>query len=164
MVEDRESLELSEVRVAAIAYQGRSRPMITEQPVNNHDDMRKVTESILRDAGMTIAESGGEVTFAGKEPVRKNVIKAGATTSCVLAANAVADAAIWKERTGEGQDIHVDLCKAWIDAIARSTVASPSVSAQGEVRPPKADPSLTARAHSVLGLPSPCRRAGRARR
>lgn len=60
--------------------------MITEQPVNNHDDKRKVTESILRDAGMTIADSGGEVTFAGKEPVRKNVIKAGATTSGVLAA------------------------------------------------------------------------------
>ena len=86
MVEDRESLELFGVRVAAIAYQGRSRPMITEQPVNNHDDKRKVTESILRDAGMTIADSGGEVTFAGKEPVRKNVIKAGATTSGVLAA------------------------------------------------------------------------------
>jgi crotonobetainyl-CoA:carnitine CoA-transferase CaiB-like acyl-CoA transferase len=27
----------------------------------------------------------------------------------------VADAAIWKERTGEGQDIHVDLRKAWIE-------------------------------------------------
>jgi crotonobetainyl-CoA:carnitine CoA-transferase CaiB-like acyl-CoA transferase len=89
--------------------------MITDQPVNNHDDMRKVTDNILRDAGMTIEDSGGAVTFAGKEPVRKTVIKAGATTACVLAANAVADAAIWKERTGEGQDIHVDLRKAWIE-------------------------------------------------
>ncbi|MDA9982408.1 carnitine dehydratase, partial [Gammaproteobacteria bacterium] len=89
--------------------------MITDQPVNNHDDMRKVTDNILRDAGMTISDSGGEVTFAGKEPVRKTVIKAGATTACVLAANAVADAAIWKERAGEGQDIHVDLRKAWIE-------------------------------------------------
>jgi crotonobetainyl-CoA:carnitine CoA-transferase CaiB-like acyl-CoA transferase len=64
---------------------------------------------------MTIEDSGGKVTFAGKEPIRKTVIKAGATVSCVLAANAVADAAVWKERTGEGQDIHVDLRKAWIE-------------------------------------------------
>jgi crotonobetainyl-CoA:carnitine CoA-transferase CaiB-like acyl-CoA transferase len=89
--------------------------MIIDQPVNNHDDMGKVTDNILRDAGMTIKDSGGKVTFAGKEPVRKTVMKAGASAACVLAANAVADAAIWKERTGEGQDIHVDLRKAWIE-------------------------------------------------
>ena len=38
--------------------------MITDQPVNNHDDMCKVTDNILRDAGMTIQDSGGKVTFA----------------------------------------------------------------------------------------------------
>jgi crotonobetainyl-CoA:carnitine CoA-transferase CaiB-like acyl-CoA transferase len=89
--------------------------MITDQPVNNHDDMRKVTDNILRDAGLTIEDGGGKVTFAGKEPVRKTVIKAGAAPAIILAANAVAEAAIWKERTGEGQDIHVDLRKAWIE-------------------------------------------------
>jgi crotonobetainyl-CoA:carnitine CoA-transferase CaiB-like acyl-CoA transferase len=89
--------------------------MITDQPVNNHDDLRKVTDNILRDAGLTIEDSGGKVTFAGKEPVRKTVMKAGAAPACILAANAVAEAAIWKERTGEGQDIHVDLRKAWIE-------------------------------------------------
>ena len=89
--------------------------MITNQPVETHDDMRKVTDNILRDAGMTIGDSGGKVTFAGKEPIRKTVIKAAATTSCVLAANAVADAAVWKARTGEDQDIHIDMRKAWIE-------------------------------------------------
>jgi crotonobetainyl-CoA:carnitine CoA-transferase CaiB-like acyl-CoA transferase len=89
--------------------------MITHQPVNNHDDMREVTDNVLRDAGLTIKDSGGKVTFAGKEPIRKTVMKAGASAAIILAANAVADAAIWKERTGEGQDIHVDLRKAWIE-------------------------------------------------
>jgi len=89
--------------------------MIMNQPVNNDDDLRKVTDNILRDAGMTIQDSGGKVTFAGKEPVRKTVMKAGAAPAAVLAANAVAEAAIWKERKGEGQDIHVDLRKAWIE-------------------------------------------------
>jgi hypothetical protein len=60
--------------------------VITHQPVENHDDMRKVTDNILRDAGLTIEDSGGEVTFAGKEPVRKTVMKAGASAAIVLAA------------------------------------------------------------------------------
>lgn len=42
-------------------------------------------------------------------------MKAGAAPAIILAANAVAEAAIWKERSGEGQDIHVDLRKAWIE-------------------------------------------------
>lgn len=89
--------------------------MIMDQPVNNHEDLKKVTDNILRDTGLTIKDSGGKVTFAGKEPVRKTVMKAGAAPAAILAANAVAEAAIWKERTGEGQDIHVDLRKAWIE-------------------------------------------------
>ena len=91
--------------------------MITDRLVDDHDDMRKVTDNVLRDAGLTIGDSGGEVTFAGKEPVRKTVIKAGATTACVLAANAVADAAIWKERTGEGQSIEVPMFETMVDAV-----------------------------------------------
>lgn len=89
--------------------------MITNQPVNNHDDMHKVTDDMLREIGLTIDDCGGKVTFAGAEPVRKTVLKAGAAPAIILAANAVAEAAIWKERTGEGQDIHVDLRKAWIE-------------------------------------------------
>jgi len=89
--------------------------MITDQQVDNHDDMKKVADNILREVGLTIEDSGGKVTFAGAEPVRKTVMKAGAAPAIILAANAVAEAAIWKERTGEGQDIHVDLRKAWIE-------------------------------------------------
>ena len=89
--------------------------MITHQPVNNHDDMRNVADNILREVGLSIGDSGGKVTFAGAEPVRKTTMKAGAAPAIILAANAVAEAAIWRERTGEGQDIHVDLRKAWIE-------------------------------------------------
>ena len=89
--------------------------MITDQPVTNHSDMHRVTDNMLREVGLTIRDGGGKVTFAGKEPVRKTVMKAGAAPAIILAANAVAEAAIWKERTGEGQDIHVDLRQAWIE-------------------------------------------------
>jgi len=99
--------------------------MIKNQPVENHDDLRKVTDNILREVGMEIGDSGGEVTFAGKDPVRKTVIKVGGATAAVLAANAVADAAIWKERTGEGQDVHVDLRKAWVEQSSWQVDAAP---------------------------------------
>ena len=105
--------------------------MKTRQTVENHDDMLKVTDNILRDAGLSIADSGGKITFAGQEPIRKTVIKAGATTACILAANAVADAAIWKARTGEGQDIHVDLRKAWIEQSPWQKDAAPYTTVNG---------------------------------
>jgi hypothetical protein len=43
--------------------------MITDQPVETQDDMHKVTDNILRDAGLSIEDSGGKVTFAGAEPL-----------------------------------------------------------------------------------------------
>ena len=89
--------------------------MITNQPVNNHNEMHAVTDKMLREVGLTIDDCGGKVSFAGAEPIRKTVMKAGAAPAIILAANAVAEAAIWNERTGEGQDIHVDLRKAWIE-------------------------------------------------
>ena len=89
--------------------------MILDQVVTTHDDMHKVADDMLREVGMGIGDCGGSVTFAGMEPVRKTVIKAGAAPAIILASNAVAEAAIWRERTGEGQDIHVDLRKAWIE-------------------------------------------------
>ena len=74
--------------------------MITDQPVDSNADMRDVADKMLREVGLTIKDGGGKVTFAGKEPVRKTVMKAGAAPAIILAANAVAEAAIWKERTG----------------------------------------------------------------
>ena len=105
--------------------------MIADQPVNNQDDMRNVTDSMLREIGLTVDDGGGKVTFAGAEPVRKTVIKAGAAPAIILAANAVAEAAIWKERTGEGQDIHVDLRKAWIEQSPWQIDAAPYTTING---------------------------------
>lgn len=95
------------------------------KPVETHDDLNNVTDNILREAGMGIGDSGGKVTFAGKDPVRKTVVKVAGATAAVLAANAVAEAAIWKERTGESQDIHVDLRKAWIEQSPWQVDAAP---------------------------------------
>ena len=58
--------------------------MIADQPVNNQDDMRNVTDSMLREIGLTVDDGGGKVTFAGAEPVRKTVIKADADGSTTI--------------------------------------------------------------------------------
>ena len=88
--------------------------MITDQPVNNHEDLLKVLDGMLAEAGLDRSDTGGEVTFAGMDPIRPTVLKVGSASAIVAAANAVAAANIWKMRSGEGQDIHVDLRKAYV--------------------------------------------------
>jgi crotonobetainyl-CoA:carnitine CoA-transferase CaiB-like acyl-CoA transferase len=105
--------------------------MILDQVVTTHDDMHKVADNMLREVGIEIGDCGGKVSFAGAEPVRKTVMKAGAAPAIILAANAVAEAAIWKERTGEGQDIHVDLRKAWIEQSPWQIDAAPYTTING---------------------------------
>lgn len=58
--------------------------MITSQPGDTHDDLRDVTDNILQEIGLSIKDSGGKVTFAGKDPVRKTVMKVGGATSAEL--------------------------------------------------------------------------------
>lgn len=87
--------------------------MKIDQTVENHDDLLKVIDNLLSDAGLNRADLKGEVTFAGLDPVRPTVLKVGAGGAAVGAANAIASALLYQEKTGQGQDIHVDLGKAW---------------------------------------------------
>jgi crotonobetainyl-CoA:carnitine CoA-transferase CaiB-like acyl-CoA transferase len=88
--------------------------MITHQPVNNHDDLLKVVDGLLEEAGLDRNDLGGKVTFAGMDPIRPTVMKVGSASAAVVTANAIASALIWKMRSGEDQDIHVDLRKAYV--------------------------------------------------
>ncbi len=53
-----------------------------------------------------------KVTYYGSDPITPNRLPYGAISAISLAANAILIAKLWKERTGEGQDIHVDVRKA----------------------------------------------------
>lgn len=104
--------------------------MFPYQPVNSHDDLLKVVDGLLLEAGMDRKELGGELTFAGADPIRPTHIKVGSAAAAVTAANAIASAIIWKRRTGESQDVHVDLRKAyvtqsaWQDTLATCTLVN----------------------------------------
>jgi crotonobetainyl-CoA:carnitine CoA-transferase CaiB-like acyl-CoA transferase len=104
--------------------------MLTYKNVENHDDLLQVTDTVLAEANLKRSDAGAQVTFAGMDPIRPTRIKVGCASAAVTAANAVASALIWKHRTGEEQNIHVDLRKAyttqspWQDVLAGYTLVN----------------------------------------
>jgi len=82
-------------------------------PATSSDfDLHQGVNQVLDDVGMTAADSGGRLTFYGKDPIIPSPIRFGTMAAISLAAKSVAVAALWKSRTGEGQDISVDVRKA----------------------------------------------------
>src|SRR5215468_2348081 len=75
-------------------------------------DLHGGVNDVLKDVGMSIAESGGKLTFYGRDPIIPSPHRFGSMAAIGLAAKAVALAALWRQRTGEGQDIDVDVRKA----------------------------------------------------
>ena len=75
-------------------------------------DLYASVNEVLKDVGLTAADSGGKVTFYGQDPIIPSPHRFGAVAAVGLAAKTIAVAALWRSRTGEGQDIHVDVRKA----------------------------------------------------
>src|SRR6202167_1118096 len=69
-------------------------------------------ESLLLSLGASASDSGGKVTYYGADPITSYRLPYGSISAISLAAKAILIAKIWKERTGEGQDIHVDVRKS----------------------------------------------------
>src|ERR1700726_271513 len=82
-------------------------------PVSSPDlDLHAGLNEVLRDVGRTAADSGGKLTFYGQDPIVPSPIRFGSMAAIGLAAKAIGVAALWRARTGEGQDISVDVRKA----------------------------------------------------
>ena len=84
-----------------------------DNPVRSAEcDLVTSTNDVLSDVGLTAADSGGRLSFYGRDPIISSPHRFGAMAAVGLAAKSVAAAALWRARTGEGQDIHVDVRKA----------------------------------------------------
>src|SRR6202795_3382890 len=82
-------------------------------PVSSPEfDLHASLNEVLRDVGMTAADSGGKLTFFGQDPIVPSPIRFGSMAAIGLAAKAIGVAALWRARTEEGQDISVDVRKA----------------------------------------------------
>ncbi|WP_266180366.1 CoA transferase [Dyella humicola] len=75
-------------------------------------DIRAETEAVLNDVGASLAEFGGDISFYGQDPIIPSVLRYGAFSAIGLAAKAAQVASIWKMKTGQSQDIRVDVRKA----------------------------------------------------
>jgi crotonobetainyl-CoA:carnitine CoA-transferase CaiB-like acyl-CoA transferase len=76
-------------------------------------DFYQGVNQVLADVGMSAADSGGKLTFYGQDPIIPSRIRFATMAGIGLAAKTVAAAAVWRDRTGQGQDIHVDARKAY---------------------------------------------------
>ena len=75
-------------------------------------DLHAATNEVLKDIGLTTADAGGKLTFYGNDPILPSPTRFGTMAAIGLAARSVALTALWKQTTGEGQDILVDVRKA----------------------------------------------------
>lgn len=75
-------------------------------------DLAGETAALLASIGASSSESGGELSFYGLDPIVPSVVRFGAMSAIALAAKSLQIASIWRMRTGESQDIHVDVRKA----------------------------------------------------
>jgi crotonobetainyl-CoA:carnitine CoA-transferase CaiB-like acyl-CoA transferase len=57
-------------------------------------------------------DGGGKVTFTGQDPIVRSHFRIASCMAIPAMAAGVLSAAIWKDRTGDGQDVHVDLREA----------------------------------------------------
>jgi crotonobetainyl-CoA:carnitine CoA-transferase CaiB-like acyl-CoA transferase len=75
-------------------------------------DFHEGVNQVLADIDMTAADSGGELSFYGQDPILPSPVRFGTMAAIGLAARSVALAALWRQTTGEGQNISVDVRKA----------------------------------------------------
>ncbi|MEN3270315.1 MAG: hypothetical protein V7646_7209, partial [Pseudonocardia sp.] len=72
-------------------------------------DVHAALREVLAGAGFAPTDGGGSVTFTGADPVVPSTLRLGTAAGVGLAAKAVALAALWRRRTGQGQDVSMDL-------------------------------------------------------
>lgn len=75
-------------------------------------DFRGAVNDVLKDVGMSAADTGGKLSFYGRDPIIPSAFRFGTMAAIGLAAKSVAVAALWRDRSDEGQDIAIDVRKA----------------------------------------------------
>ena len=82
---------------------------------------RDALNRILSMIDLNAEETGGNIEITGNDPIVPSRHRLGVASAAALAAQGAAVAAIWKQRSGRGQDISVDVRRAVIPGL-RTTV------------------------------------------
>jgi crotonobetainyl-CoA:carnitine CoA-transferase CaiB-like acyl-CoA transferase len=67
---------------------------------------------LIEPLGLTLADTGGDVDILGFDPLFSSCVRLGEAFSLSAMACAVGAAAIWRERTGNGQNLSIDIRQA----------------------------------------------------
>jgi CoA-transferase family III len=106
--------------VTALEEREPQRDLLTERlesafghPERNSDfDFHAGVDQVLKSVGLSTSDSGGTLTFYGQDPIIASPFRFGTMAALALAARSVALAALWRDRSGDGQDITIDVRKA----------------------------------------------------
>jgi crotonobetainyl-CoA:carnitine CoA-transferase CaiB-like acyl-CoA transferase len=105
----------------------------TEQASRPDDfDALEALEDLLSDVGLSSAQTGGSVSFAGSDPIVPAAHRLGACIGVPLMAGAVAAVAFHRHRGGPTQDLHLDLREA-VHTINPGALWHPTLN--GEIAP-----------------------------
>src|SRR6476620_166742 len=75
-------------------------------------DVNAQFRSVMSDLGLSPEDTGGTITFVGEDPIVPSVHRLGACIGIPIMAGAAGIADIWRQRSGRGQDLSLDLRKA----------------------------------------------------
>lgn len=76
---------------------------------SSHFDIDKQFAGFMSGIGGSADDAGGTVTFTGKDPIVRSRFHIGAAMAIPAMAAGLGAASIWKDRTGQKQDLSVDL-------------------------------------------------------
>jgi crotonobetainyl-CoA:carnitine CoA-transferase CaiB-like acyl-CoA transferase len=65
--------------------------------------------AVLKGVGIAPESTGGSITFTGADPIVPSVFRLGAAAGTAIMAKSAAMASLWAARTGEGQDLSLDI-------------------------------------------------------
>jgi len=75
-------------------------------------DINAEFRSVMHELGLSPEDTGGSITFVGEDPIFPTKHRLGACIAIPIMAGAAGIADIWRQRTGRGQDLTLDLRKA----------------------------------------------------
>ena len=75
-------------------------------------DINAEFRSVMSELGLSPEDTGGKITFVGEDPIFPSVHRLGACIAIPIMAGAAGIADIWRQRSGRGQDLSLDLRKA----------------------------------------------------
>src|SRR5215475_13049392 len=103
-------------------------------------DINAEFHSVMHELGLSGEDTGGKITFIGEDRIFPSVHRLGACISIPIMAGAAGIADIWRQRTGRGQDLTLDLRKA-IHGINPMYKAMPTINGYPYQLPYWIDPS-----------------------